>query len=125
MNPEDRLKIMNRLNELHEQVKQIVDLQMQEIQERLSEHGVKVALTNSGRDWLANIGYDPSFGARPLRRALQKYVESPLSVSLLSGQFVPGDTILVDIDREKDTLVFRKAEESMAAEKVQPVETTG
>ncbi len=127
-----RPEFLNRIDEIimfsalsREQVKQIVDLQMQEIQERLSEHGVKVALTNSGRDWLANIGYDPSFGARPLRRALQKYVESPLSVSLLSGQFVPGDTILVDIDPEKDTLVFRKAEESMAAEKVQPVETTG
>ncbi len=69
-------------------------------------------LTLAGRDWLAQQGFDPVFGARPLRRALQKFVESPLSVSLLSGQFVEGDTVIVDLDTEKQVLVFRKTEQA-------------
>src|SRR5512139_3691024 len=85
-------------------MEQIVDLQMGEVQERLSEHGLNVQLTEAARNWLAEVGYDPDFGARPLRRALQKHVESPLSVSLLSGQFTAGDTILVDVDETTNTL---------------------
>ena len=93
----------------------IVDLQMKEIEERLSEHGLKVELTETARQWLAKEGYNPAFGARPLRRALQKHVESPLSVSLLSGQFSEGSCILVDIDPEKDEPVFSLAEEKVSA----------
>ena len=88
----------------------IVDLQMKEVSARLSEHGLNVQLTPEARDWLAQAGYDPVFGARPLRRALQKFVESPLSISLLSGQFAQGDTVIVDLDVEQQTLVFREAE---------------
>ncbi len=69
-----------------EQMEKIVSLQMKEIQERLAEFGVKVDLTAAARKWLAKTGYDPAFGARPLRRALQKYVESPLSVELLGRE---------------------------------------
>jgi ATP-dependent Clp protease ATP-binding subunit ClpC len=112
-----RPEFINRIDEViifsalsREEVAQIVELQMGEIRERLSEHGVKVLLSEPARDWLANVGYDPAFGARPLKRALQKHVESPLSVSLLSGQFTAGDTILVDLDSDKDTPVFRKVE---------------
>jgi ATP-dependent Clp protease ATP-binding subunit ClpC len=86
----------------------IVDLQMKEIQGRLNEHGLDVCLTESARNWLANVGFDPSFGARPLRRALQKHVESPLSVKLLSGEYKPGDTVLVDYKAHTDQLVFSK-----------------
>jgi ATP-dependent Clp protease ATP-binding subunit ClpC len=92
----------------------IVDLQMKEIEDRLSEHGLKVSLTETARQWLAKEGYNPAFGARPLRRALQKHVESPLSVSLLSGQFAEGSHILVDIDPEKDEPVFSLAEEQVS-----------
>lgn len=87
---------------------QIVDLQMKEVRSRLEEHGLKVELTQPAREWLATEGYDPSFGARPLKRALQKYVESPLSVSLLSGEFVSGDTVLVDLNEEKKEIFFKK-----------------
>jgi len=93
-------------------MQEIVELQMKDVQERLSEHGLTVKLTDKARDWLANVGYDPSFGARPLRRALQKHVESPLSVSLLSGHFSTGDTILVDVNEETDQLEFRPVSES-------------
>jgi ATP-dependent Clp protease ATP-binding subunit ClpA len=79
---------------------------MNEVRERLEEHGLSVQLTPAARARMAEIGYDPAFGARPLRRALQKYVESPLSVSLLSGQFAQGDTVIVDIDEHKE-IVFR------------------
>jgi ATP-dependent Clp protease ATP-binding subunit ClpC len=77
-------------------VERIVDLQMKEIQGRLAEHGLTVQLTEPARNWLAREGFDPAFGARPLRRALQKYVESPLSVQMLRGEFKSGDVVTVD-----------------------------
>jgi ATP-dependent Clp protease ATP-binding subunit ClpC len=117
-----RPEFLNRIDEIItfsplslEDMVQIVDLQMKEIEERLSEHGLKVELTEAARQWLANEGYDPAFGARPLRRALQKHVESPLSVSLLSGQFKEGSRILVDIDPEKNEPSFSLAEEQVSA----------
>ncbi len=116
-----RPEFLNRIDEIItfsplslDDMVQIVDLQMKEIEERLSEHGLKVELTETARQWLAKEGYNPAFGARPLRRALQKHVESPLSVSLLSGQFSEGSCILVDIDPEKDEPVFSLAEEKVS-----------
>lgn len=113
-----RPEFLNRIDEIItfsslslEQMAQIVDLQMKEVQDRLSEHNIRVELTPAAREWLAKTGYDPAFGARPLRRALQKFVESPLSVSLLSGQLANGSavgsTILVDVNEAKDGLVFQ------------------
>jgi ATP-dependent Clp protease ATP-binding subunit ClpC len=110
-----RPEFLNRIDEIimfspltTEQMLEIVDLQMKEVRSRLEEHGLKVELTGEAREWLAKEGYDPSFGARPLKRALQKYVESPLSVALLSGEYVEGDTVLADLDPEKNEIVFRK-----------------
>jgi ATP-dependent Clp protease ATP-binding subunit ClpC len=127
-----RPEFLNRIDEIItfaqlslEQVREIVELQMQEVQERLSEHGLKVSLAGAARDWLANVGYDTTFGARPLRRALQKYVESPLSVSLLSGEFTAGDHIQVDVDEAKNVLTFHRIDEtstsSVPAEEASPV----
>ncbi len=111
-----RPEFLNRIDEIiifsplsMEHMLQIVDLQMQEIKTRLQEHGLDVELSPEARNWLAQVGFDPNFGARPLRRALQKYVESPLSVSLLSGEFKPGDRVLVEIQDSRP--VFRKLEE--------------
>lgn len=108
-----RPEFLNRIDEIiifsplsDEQMYAIVDLQMQEVRLRLKEHGLDVELTAAAQAWLAKVGYDPNFGARPLRRALQKYVESPLSVSLLSGEYKDGDTVVVDIEEEK--VVFRR-----------------
>ncbi len=110
-----RPEFLNRIDEVIifsplslEQMYDIVDLQMNEIQTRLSEHGLKVELTDKGRKWLAKEGFDPNFGARPLKRTLQKFVESPLSVKLLSGDFKENDKVLVDLDEEKQELDFRK-----------------
>ena len=108
-----RPEFLNRVDEIIifsplslEQMKLIVDLQMKEVQNRLAEHGLNVELSPAARDWLAKVGYDPNFGARPLRRALQKHVESPLSLRLLAGEFSSGQTVLVDVDESKNELVF-------------------
>lgn len=108
-----RPEFLNRIDEIItfsplslEDMIKIVDLQMKEIQERLNEHDITVQLTDNARKWLAKAGYDPAFGARPLKRALQKYVESPLSIRLLSGEFTRKQTITVDVDSEKNELIF-------------------
>jgi len=103
----------------------IVDLQMKEVAERLGERGLNVELTETARKWLAERGYDPAFGARPLKRALQKYVESPLSVSLLSGEFQQGQTILVDVDEQTDLLTFHPRGEGIPAEYLGQVTAQG
>jgi ATP-dependent Clp protease ATP-binding subunit ClpC len=98
INRVDEIIIFNRLS--LEQVEQIVDLQMCEISQRLGEQGIQVELTAAARKWLAREGYDPQFGARPLRRALQRHVESPLSVYLLRGEFKGSNHVLVDVGEE-------------------------
>jgi len=112
-----RPEFLNRIDEIImfsplklEQMYQIVDLQMKEVSQRLKEHGLDVVLTDSARKWLAEVGYDPAFGARPLRRALQKHIESPLSISVLSGQFQRGDRVIIDYKEGDNQLTFRKAE---------------
>ena len=109
-----RPEFLNRIDEIiifsplsPEQMERIVDLQMKQIRERLAEHGLEVELTDAARKWLAEEGYDPAFGARPLRRALQKHVESALSVKILQGEFEDGDTVIVDFD-ESEGVVFHR-----------------
>jgi ATP-dependent Clp protease ATP-binding subunit ClpC len=110
-----RPEFLNRIDEIItfstltlDEMKLIVDLQMKEIRDRLSERGLEVDLSHEAREWLAEVGFDPAFGARPLRRALQKYVESPLSVRLLGGEFSEGDIVCVDVDEGE--LVFDRKE---------------
>ncbi|MFN2199388.1 MAG: ATP-dependent Clp protease ATP-binding subunit [Anaerolineales bacterium] len=102
-----RPEFLNRIDEIitfsplsMDQMREIVDLEMKEVTQRLSEFDLNVVLSPEARDWLAEVGYDANFGARPLRRALQKHVESPLSIRLLSGDFQRGNTILVDVGDE-------------------------
>ena len=111
-----RPEFLNRIDEIilfsplsKEDMHKIVGLQMEDIQSRLSEHDLSVELTAAATEWLADQGYDPAFGARPLKRALQKHIESPLSISLLSGEFEPGDIVLVDV--KEDKIVFEKKAE--------------
>jgi ATP-dependent Clp protease ATP-binding subunit ClpC len=84
-----------------EQMEEIVVLQMKEVQDRLNEHDITVQLSDKACNWLAKEGFDPAFGARPLRRAIQKYVESPLSVELLGGKFKDGVVVLIDVKDNK------------------------
>jgi ATP-dependent Clp protease ATP-binding subunit ClpC len=78
-------------------------------------------LTESARKWLARQGYDPQFGARPLRRAIQKHVESPLSVRLLRGEFHSGDCVIVDTDHEE--LTFKRQESAQEPAALAPAES--
>ena len=107
-----RPEFLNRIDEIImfsplsvEQMEEIVDLQMKEMQDRLNEFNIKISLTKHARTWLAKAGYDPAFGARPLRRALQKYVESPLSVELLEHKYKEGGSVTVDV--KDDKIVFK------------------
>lgn len=108
-----RPEFLNRVDEIiifsplsQEDVAQIVDLQMKAITERLSEQGLTVELSESARLWLGAEGFDAEYGARPLRRALQHYIESPLSVKLLKNEFKAGDVIQIDTDGEN--IIFVK-----------------
>jgi ATP-dependent Clp protease ATP-binding subunit ClpC len=98
-----RPEFLNRIDEIivfHEltegQLRSIVDLLVKDLQKRLADRKLGVELTGEAKSWLAKEGFDPVYGARPLRRAIERYVENPLSTKLLRGEFSPGDTIIVD-----------------------------
>lgn len=110
-----RPEFLNRIDEIIifsplslDQMLKIVDLQMEEIKTRLAEYGLEVELTKKVKKWLAEEGYDPGFGARPLKRTLQKQIESPLSVKLLAGEFIDGDKVIVDLDEKEEQVIFSK-----------------
>ncbi|MHB8776744.1 MAG: ATP-dependent Clp protease ATP-binding subunit [Anaerolineales bacterium] len=104
------------------QMEEIVVLQMKEVQDRLNEHDISVQLTDAARAWLATEGYDPAFGARPLRRAIQKYVESPLSVELLGGKFKDGAVVIVDVDAKENKIIFHNTATTATKKTRQKVE---
>lgn len=110
-----RPEFLNRIDEIIifaplsvEQVEQIVDLHMREVADQLRERGIGLHLTEPARGWLARKGFDAQFGARPLRRAVQRYVENPLSTQLLKGNINTGDLIV--IDEVNDELIFTRDE---------------
>jgi len=107
-----RPEFLNRLDEIivfheltEEQLRHIVELMVKDLQSRLAERKLGVDLTEEAKSWLAEEGYDPLYGARPLRRAIERYVENPLSNKVLSGEFNEGDTIVVDLG--DDGLTFK------------------
>ncbi len=111
-----RPEFLNRIDEIitfspltEKDMVKIVDLQLKDVEARLEENGLKVELTKDARLWLAQHGYSEDFGARPLTRALQKFIESPLSKKLLEGEYKSGDVVVVDHDGEEgEELVFKK-----------------
>ncbi|MBK6326768.1 MAG: AAA family ATPase [Chloroflexi bacterium] len=103
----DEIIIFEPLSEV--EMLEIVKLQIKEVQQRLADQGnLTIVLTEAAQKWLAEQGYDKDFGARPMRRAIQRYVESALSVSLLRGEFRTGDHILIDMD--DNNLVFNRVD---------------
>jgi len=110
-----RPEFLNRLDEIiifqaltEEQLKQIVDLLIGEVQKRLDERKMTLALTEAAKSWLAQKGYDPMYGARPLRRAIQREVENPLSKRILGGELGEGDSVVVDVADDKLSFVKGK-----------------
>ncbi|MFZ3070806.1 MAG: AAA family ATPase [Anaerolineaceae bacterium] len=114
-----RPEFLNRIDDVimfapldHEDVLGIVKLQLKELEDRMKDYGVNMRVSESAQNWLADQGFDPLLGARPLKRALQKYLESPLATSLLAGNFHQGETVLVE--KGDDFLVFTKQENPQA-----------
>jgi ATP-dependent Clp protease ATP-binding subunit ClpC len=103
LNRIDGVMVFHALNQ--EQIEQIVDLEVQKVQIRLGEHSLDLVLTENARAYLAERGYDPSLGARPLRRVIQTEIEDSLSERMLAGDYEEGDRVLVDL--EESELVFR------------------
>jgi ATP-dependent Clp protease ATP-binding subunit ClpC len=87
-----------------EHLKSIVDLLIREVEKRLAERSIKLEVNEEAKAWLVQKGYDPVYGARPLRRAIQKYVENPISTKILQGEFKEGDTIAISL--QEDNLSF-------------------
>jgi ATP-dependent Clp protease ATP-binding subunit ClpC len=108
-----RPEFLNRIDEIivfreltFEEIKKIIDLLMVRIQKQLRAQRLDLVLADSAKGYLAKVGYDPDLGARPLRRAIQRYVEDPLSEKVLVGEFTAGTTILVSLDEDSDELVL-------------------
>jgi ATP-dependent Clp protease ATP-binding subunit ClpC len=94
-----------------EEIKQIVDLELRKVRERLIEHAISLDLTEDGRDWIADKGYDPDYGARPLRRLIQNEIEDALSDGILSGRFPLASIVRASVNHETDELILEAVEE--------------
>ena len=108
-----RPEFLNRIDEIvifqslgKDEIEQIVDIQLEDLRRRLAERKIELELTREAKAMLAERGYDPVFGARPLKRTIQRMIENPLAVEVLAGRFGEGDTVVVEPDGE--TLRFQK-----------------
>ncbi len=110
-----RPEFLNRLDGVivfrplvRDEIKQIVDIQLRNLHRLLAEQELALELTDAAKDLLAEKGYDPHFGARPLKRVIQEMVVDPISEGLLAGEYQPRDLIIVDKDPDEEKLVFRR-----------------
>ena len=100
-----RPEFLNRVDEIiifrplsQEDIRRIITLQLNRVQETLGARGITLEVTDEAKDWLAKLGYDPTYGARPLKRVIQKHIVNPLSGKILAGEFGDGDTVEVGLD---------------------------
>lgn len=105
LNRIDEIILFNPLTE--KEIRQIVDIQIRLLQEKLERNEYKLEVSDEVRDWLGKVGFDITYGARPLKRVIQKYLANPLSEKILSGEFLPNDTIKVLLDKN-GKVVFSK-----------------
>ncbi|WP_299225971.1 ATP-dependent Clp protease ATP-binding subunit [Sulfurihydrogenibium sp.] len=108
-----RPEFLNRIDEIivfkplfKKDIIQIIDLMVNALNKRLHDRNIKVELTDKAKEVLMKLGYDPLYGARPMRRAIQKYLETPLSEKILRREIKEGDTVIVDADETGENLVF-------------------
>ncbi|MDJ0730600.1 MAG: ATP-dependent chaperone ClpB [Crocosphaera sp.] len=113
-----RPEFLNRIDEIiifhslqKDQLREIVKLQVQLLRSRLEDQKMSLKLADTALDFVADIGYDPVYGARPLKRAVQRYLETPIAKSILRGEFKAGDTIFVDVEDER--LTFKRLPSEM------------
>ena len=119
-----RPEFLNRIDEIvvfealtREQLGEIVTMQLARLNERLAERGIALELTDGARELIAEAGWDPAYGARPLKRAIQRLLENPLALALLEGEFSGGDTVRAYA--ELGELRFTRADEAGAEENVE------
>jgi ATP-dependent Clp protease ATP-binding subunit ClpB len=110
-----RPEFLNRIDETiifhplgKEQLAKIVDIQLDHLRKRLAARNLKLQISDEAEQLLAEEGYDPTFGARPLKRVIQQRIENSLAQKILSGEFGEGDTISIDVDRAKHDFKFGK-----------------
>jgi ATP-dependent Clp protease ATP-binding subunit ClpB len=115
LNRIDDVVIFNRLTKAD--LAKIVDIQVERLAGRVRERGIEIELTGEARELLGNLGFDPTYGARPLKRVIQKQLVDKLALRLLEGEFAEGDT--VEVDAKSGELSFRKAEAAKAASPAQ------
>jgi ATP-dependent Clp protease ATP-binding subunit ClpC len=122
-----RPEFLNRVDEVivfheltHDEILAIVDLMISRLRDQLAFQGVGIQTTPEARELLAKEGFDPTLGARPLRRAIQRLVEDPLSEQILGGQWKPGE--VVELTVEDDRIAFAKGEATLAVD-VEKAET--
>jgi ATP-dependent Clp protease ATP-binding subunit ClpB len=113
LNRVDEIIVFHALSEEH--LKQIVEIQLGYLRTRLAERHIQIELTDAARQYLVRIGYDPSYGARPLKRAIQKEVETPMARLILAGEVRDGQSILIDYDPNRKALQFNFQEEAVSA----------
>jgi len=106
LNRLEAILLFQRLSK--QSMRRIVDIQIKEIQARLSERSIIIEISDAAKAWLSEKGYDPSYGARPLRRQIQIHVQNPLAEDLIAGTYTDGDEIFVDISDVDDGLIFHK-----------------
>ncbi|HTV53557.1 MAG TPA: ATP-dependent chaperone ClpB [Terriglobia bacterium] len=106
LNRIDEIVIFNPLGKA--EIEKIIDLQLEHLRSLLAERKITIELTDKARELLFREGYDPQFGARPLKRAIQRAIQDPLAVRMLEGEIMPGDSIAVDGDLKKGEMVFEK-----------------
>jgi ATP-dependent Clp protease ATP-binding subunit ClpB len=111
--PSDYFKpeFINRIDEIvrfkplsREDLATIVGIQLNKLRARLAERRLTLVVTDAAEEWLARTGYDPDYGARPLRRVLQRNIEDPLALALLEGRYLEGATVMADVEDDKIVL---------------------
>jgi ATP-dependent Clp protease ATP-binding subunit ClpB len=112
LNRVDEIIVFHSLTEEH--LKEIVEIQLQRLRARLAERHIQIELTDTAKTHLVRTGYDPAYGARPLKRAIQKEIETPLGRLLLKGEIHDGQTVVIDFDKDRQALTFTPQEVAAA-----------
>jgi ATP-dependent Clp protease ATP-binding subunit ClpB len=112
LNRIDEIVIFNALGKA--EIERIIDLQLQNPRKMLAERRIEITRTEKAHELLFEQGYDPQFGARPLKRAIQRLIQDPLAMKLLDGEVTPGDSLTIDADLKKGAMTFKRGKAKAA-----------
>ena len=112
LNRLDEILLFNRLSRAH--MTDIVEIQLRGLQRRLAERHIKLQLADEAKEWLANRGYDPVYGARPLKRVIQQFVQNPLAEMILSAKVIDGDAVQVTSGDDGLVITALRGEKAVA-----------